>query len=200
MELEQVPLQEFAALFALIQLLRTRLQMNVHVPLLDPRPAIVRTLRLEIINQLLQTHIGLEPKRQRLLAARALPLPQTLEALLANDVPALHAIERDLRQLEADDALQLIEGQRLVQVVHRAGSAGSGSTHHRLDRLLSELHHVGPARHLQVQFEAVLVYVRVAAALRDRRDVAELQAVVHGAMGMHHSVHSGWLGDQGGSS
>lgn len=102
---KHVFLEEFSALFALIELLRTNLQVNVHVALLDSLPTVVRAVRLKVIDQFLKAHIRFEALWQLLLAARALPLVQALEAMFANDVSALHAVEGNLGQFETNNAL-----------------------------------------------------------------------------------------------
>lgn len=139
MELEHILFEEFAALITFKESLRTLLQVNVHVPLLDPLSTIIRTVQLEIIDQFLKAHIGLESNWQSLFAARTLPLLKIAEALLAYDVATLHAVKGDLRQLEANDALQLIERQLLLQVVHIA------ACHHVGWQGLSPLHHLIPS-------------------------------------------------------
>jgi hypothetical protein len=109
MVLEHILLNKRSALLTFEGLLRTCLQVDVHVTLLDSLSTLEWTLSLKIIDQLLKAHVRLEAEWQSFLACRAFALSQIIKARLTDDISALHAIERNLRKLEAYDTFQLIE-------------------------------------------------------------------------------------------
>lgn len=110
-------LHKLAALVALKLFLWALLEMDIHIALLDAPSAVVWAGGLEVIDQLLQAHVGLEAHWECFLAARTFADREDLEALLTDDRTTLHAIERYLRQIEANDAFQLVEGQLLGERV-----------------------------------------------------------------------------------
>lgn len=115
--LKLVLLELFPALIALVNVLRAPGLVRLDIALLNAHATAQRTSHVAVIDQPLQTSVGLDSNRKHLLAGGALLAMQLVEALLADDVAALGAIEHDLGQLETDSAPQVLVGLRLLLVL-----------------------------------------------------------------------------------
>lgn len=121
---ELLLLELHSAFLAFVKLLWADFQVHLEVALLHPRAAVQRTIDLELPDQLLDDAAEPELRRERLLALRALPLRQAVEAPFTHYCAAGDAIKWLLRKLETDNALEVVEVHPLAALLNIVSLCG----------------------------------------------------------------------------